>query len=300
MQMMGGRGYIESNAIAQVFRDARVFRIFEGPTEALHHFLGASATRTPHVLRTYLATLMDEAALREYFDAPLEQLQSSAAGSHADLAHWRYSAAGCYVCELVFYAIGRAANTVPNEWLNERLIGSLRAFETAMQRAPTIESADALTAFARVLDEQLGEDTCRVSQPELKRDPWIGPAASADTTQLGSPNEPVGIAAPVPLPIALTPAPRPCEAPDAAGKFNEIAGFITQWIAKQCGIEPAAVGLDAEFALLGLGSIDSTTLADSVSERFLVDLDPTVLWNYPNTRELATFVDSKLKLFDCA
>jgi acyl carrier protein len=87
---------------------------------------------------------------------------------------------------------------------------------------------------------------------------------------------------------------------EANGRLDDIAGFIAQWIATRCGIERESVALDAEFALLGLGSIDSTGLADSLSERFSVDLDPTVLWNYPNTRELATFVDTRLALSERA
>lgn len=43
LQILGGRGYLETEAIARPFRDARVLRIFEGPTEALLHHIGSSA-----------------------------------------------------------------------------------------------------------------------------------------------------------------------------------------------------------------------------------------------------------------
>jgi alkylation response protein AidB-like acyl-CoA dehydrogenase len=43
MQLLGGRGYIESNIAPQIFRDARLFRIFEGPTETLQMHLGLLA-----------------------------------------------------------------------------------------------------------------------------------------------------------------------------------------------------------------------------------------------------------------
>ncbi len=42
IQMMGGRGYIETNIAPQFFRDARLQRIFEGPTETLLMYLGSS------------------------------------------------------------------------------------------------------------------------------------------------------------------------------------------------------------------------------------------------------------------
>jgi len=41
MQMLGGRGYLETNLAPQLLRDARVLRILEGPSEALYVHLGA-------------------------------------------------------------------------------------------------------------------------------------------------------------------------------------------------------------------------------------------------------------------
>jgi acyl-CoA synthetase (AMP-forming)/AMP-acid ligase II/alkylation response protein AidB-like acyl-CoA dehydrogenase/acyl carrier protein len=42
MQLLGGRGYVETNLVPQLLRDARAFRIFEGPSEALLSFAGSS------------------------------------------------------------------------------------------------------------------------------------------------------------------------------------------------------------------------------------------------------------------
>jgi alkylation response protein AidB-like acyl-CoA dehydrogenase len=41
IQMLGGRGYIENNLVTKIFRDARVGRIFEGPTETMMHYMGS-------------------------------------------------------------------------------------------------------------------------------------------------------------------------------------------------------------------------------------------------------------------
>lgn len=43
LQILGGRGYDEANGVAQMLRDARVLRIFEGPTETLATYIGALA-----------------------------------------------------------------------------------------------------------------------------------------------------------------------------------------------------------------------------------------------------------------
>lgn len=41
VQTLGARGYEEASGASKLYRDARVFRIFEGPTEALNMYLGS-------------------------------------------------------------------------------------------------------------------------------------------------------------------------------------------------------------------------------------------------------------------
>lgn len=45
LQLLGGRGYLENNEVARIVRDARVGRIFEGPSETMWHFLGSRLLR---------------------------------------------------------------------------------------------------------------------------------------------------------------------------------------------------------------------------------------------------------------
>lgn len=40
MQLLGGRGYMENNILARFYRDSRVLRVFEGPSETLFGHLG--------------------------------------------------------------------------------------------------------------------------------------------------------------------------------------------------------------------------------------------------------------------
>ncbi|MDX3763694.1 acyl-CoA dehydrogenase family protein [Streptomyces sp. AK02-04a] len=56
MQLLGGRGYDEANVAARMYRDLRVYRIFEGPTEALCDFLARRALRQSGQVRTMLST----------------------------------------------------------------------------------------------------------------------------------------------------------------------------------------------------------------------------------------------------
>ncbi|MEU6610103.1 acyl-CoA dehydrogenase family protein [Streptomyces shenzhenensis] len=54
MQLLGGRGYDEANTAARMYRDLRVYRIFEGPTEALCDFLGRRTLRQTGQVTTML------------------------------------------------------------------------------------------------------------------------------------------------------------------------------------------------------------------------------------------------------
>lgn len=68
VQLLGGRGYIETNIAPQILRDARILRIFEGPTETMQNHLGLLVLY--HSRKIY-------ASIEQQFNAPeiSEQLQ---------------------------------------------------------------------------------------------------------------------------------------------------------------------------------------------------------------------------------
>lgn len=51
LQMLGARGYIENNLVGKDWRDYRLFRIFEGATEAITPYVGKRIQRNPEVFR---------------------------------------------------------------------------------------------------------------------------------------------------------------------------------------------------------------------------------------------------------
>ncbi|WP_316179311.1 AMP-binding protein [Bradyrhizobium sp. SZCCHNRI1009] len=55
VQILGGRGYVHPNLAPGLFEDARLFRIFEGPTEAMAAFLGARALNEPEGLYRFIS-----------------------------------------------------------------------------------------------------------------------------------------------------------------------------------------------------------------------------------------------------
>ncbi|OHX21936.1 acyl-CoA dehydrogenase family protein [Chromobacterium sphagni] len=62
-QLLGGRGYCDNNPLSQLARDARVTRIFEGPSETLSVFLGQSLWQGGHPMLSHLGRLAGGNAL---------------------------------------------------------------------------------------------------------------------------------------------------------------------------------------------------------------------------------------------
>ncbi|MCG8312771.1 MAG: AMP-binding protein [Pseudomonadales bacterium] len=79
VQTLGGRGYIESNLAPQMLRDARVLRIFEGPTEAMSYYLGMRTLRVAEVS----TASVDHGTIK--FCVSNLQLQASSENTKAEL-----------------------------------------------------------------------------------------------------------------------------------------------------------------------------------------------------------------------
>jgi acyl-CoA synthetase (AMP-forming)/AMP-acid ligase II/alkylation response protein AidB-like acyl-CoA dehydrogenase len=81
VQMLGGRGYIESNGAPQILRDARVLRILEGPTETLYAHLGASMAQPDGAVHGFLAATLGRPALAAELATVVSRLRAAQAGS---------------------------------------------------------------------------------------------------------------------------------------------------------------------------------------------------------------------------
>lgn len=98
IQVLGSRGYDEANGAAQLLRDARVTRIFEGTTEALIAYVGSQALVPSSDIYEFLRTELGAAELAETLERSVREMRGrrfAAVGPAADLPRpWQCALAG--------------------------------------------------------------------------------------------------------------------------------------------------------------------------------------------------------------
>lgn len=75
IQLLGARGYEEGSGAAQYFRDARVFRIFEGPTEALNMYLGSRVLNMNSKLEHFICKILNQENLFDDIQRTISQVK---------------------------------------------------------------------------------------------------------------------------------------------------------------------------------------------------------------------------------
>jgi acyl carrier protein len=255
MQMLGGRGYLETNLAPQLLRDARVLRILEGPSEALYAHLGA-LVRVP-------GNPVAQAIARFGGDAhALWPAQGSGAWQDArngEFAAWTLLAAT---------ARGDAA-----AWAARRLdalrhaIGAESAAVAACPAGATLAARIAAHALAIGDIEQDAPGEAGGLDPLLRQ-----AAPAAEVPEAPPP------AAPSSLELVRTCFERwLCE-----GALGDAASpRIDAWT------------VDTPFGDLGIDSLASVPLALEIEGASGVPVSAELLYDYPTVRALAAYIDEQ-------
>ncbi|MBH5372201.1 acyl-CoA dehydrogenase family protein [Bradyrhizobium glycinis] len=163
VQLVGGRGYDEGTPLAKIYRDARILRIFEGPTEALLSHLGrcllSKATRDEisDLFRSLGASSVHAAAIEEL--SALNETDGAVliyAGwlttlglAHAVMSSGRFSISDC------------------TEAASDLVRSELAVLRT---RAPAPQSFEDRNRASRTLATFLRDISCSIRSPVLTDD----------------------------------------------------------------------------------------------------------------------------------
>ncbi|MFT4060609.1 MAG: amino acid adenylation domain-containing protein [Legionella sp.] len=85
LQLLGARGYEATCDVSKIFRDARVFRIFEGPTEALNMYLGSRLLADNPAFEQFICHILKQPQLFKEIQQVLSQIREQTQSKKAEL-----------------------------------------------------------------------------------------------------------------------------------------------------------------------------------------------------------------------
>ena len=317
VQMLGGRGYIESNGAPQILRDARVLRILEGPTETLYAHLGASTAQPEGAVHVFLAETLGRPALAAELAALVARLRaardgSRLFGSQATLNGWLDHRIGELAARAFLVAAAEKRQqdgAVDPQLASDAVVWARRRFsalghelvaEMAANRPHG--SSDALLALVKTyaadigdVDQQLPGES-QGADALLRRD--AGAALGAAPRQ--------GRAAAAPLAVVGVPSAAPGTDSAADAAAGSAAGSAaTRAIVYECIMnwlrsEPLRQGVEFDagtpFTDLGMDSLATASISAELEERVGMTILPELLVDYGTVSALAAFIDSRARL----
>lgn len=294
MQLLGARGYIETNGVPQMLRDARLLRIFEGPSETMLMFVGSrllAGARVSDFIRHQLA----QDALADGIDEAIADVQrkfSDLASGPSDSdrrqrAAWilgELGLAAVWLAGVVDYR-ARTANgdyAMAQDWAKSRFDAACaRARDASPTQDVPLGSEEIARIVGRYADsigdvEQHADGELQMMDPMLKRDAVAHPRAANDGLDVAT--------VAVRPAAAATPPERSHPAPPAAAELERL---IRGWMATRLGIDASRVDVGKAFYDFGLDSVTAVEMIGGLGERLGRSLSPTLVWDFPTIRELA-------------
>jgi acyl-CoA synthetase (AMP-forming)/AMP-acid ligase II/alkylation response protein AidB-like acyl-CoA dehydrogenase/acyl carrier protein len=305
VQLLGGRGYIETNIAPQLLRDVRLLRIFEGPSETMQMFVGnrVAANSAPFF------ALLRQTLGAESIAAALESLASEVKTRDGQHAAMLLGEAGTFALWLA--VVEKTVEKTPSAaasraWLRAKFDAALAAARSAQDE--TLAAAD-LERIINGYAGQIGDiDQHRPGvvdalDPLLRRKAAFASAVVPATTVPGRHPE-------------RSEGSQPTESPrsardDGAGVGRDagagvgrnatrvaaapmdkaaIERWLQNWIAQRMRRDVSTVGVTRPFADLGLDSLTAVELTHHLEQALGVSVPPTATWDYPNIQTLAASV----------
>ncbi|WP_249998236.1 acyl-CoA dehydrogenase family protein [Actinoplanes sp. M2I2] len=159
LQVLGARGFLDTNTVGQHFRDYRLFRIFEGSTEAIMVYLGTTLVRAPDEF----TRLVDQANPAAHVLKLIDQVADIAADRPVDAAarHIHAAVVGELVCWTLLTMVTSdaahrsAMHGYTASWAEHQLQQRLRNAQLGFHRdLPTrAEFADHVAGYAEVIGD---------------------------------------------------------------------------------------------------------------------------------------------------
>ena len=321
VQFLGGRGYIETNIAPQILRDARVLRIFEGPTETLKMFLGSrivnhnkflgdnlaqrrlsrfsrgkdaeSNTRNcdttcnrDREFVTFIQDTFDSADVCEQLFEAVEEVErhfenNSVFGKSIDNKRWIYSVVGEITADAILLAATRYSYSQNPSRDLKRAIAWAE-----LQFQQRINNALAVTP------DELVTETAGITSELI--DSYQQAIGNIEQNLAGEDRELDELlvreqSASVNFQEKAVVDP---STPRLGGGNQSIQVWLSQWLSNKLQIPLDKIDRTKAFADYGIDSVMAVELAQDLEEWLPDDLEvePTLAWNFPSIEALAGYL----------
>jgi acyl-CoA synthetase (AMP-forming)/AMP-acid ligase II/alkylation response protein AidB-like acyl-CoA dehydrogenase/acyl carrier protein len=294
VQMLGGRGYIESNLVAQMLRDARLFRIFEGPTETLNMFIGTSVIHSGQELDKFLRDELSAAAISHLLKEAGEQIKARCLNS-TDLfsnsttaLRWAYAVTGEIAMHALLWAAALTGDKATQS--HKAAVWAQAQFEMLLQQAldttpaeQVLLDANAITALVSDYAEHIGD----IEQARAGEDHSVDGMLARHQPV----NRPIAATTAAATTAAAITAPEKALAAPALKSLKRAAepieARLIEWLSRELGLKDEAIDIRKPFSYYGVDSITGTALVADIQNWIGRPLSPTLVWVYPTIEKLA-------------
>ncbi|MEY2933627.1 MAG: hypothetical protein RL033_4376 [Pseudomonadota bacterium] len=198
MQLLGGRGYTENTPVPQMMRDARVLRIFEGPTETMSTFLGARLMGSPAGLTKLIGETLKAPHLVPQLGEVADMVARAAARAQETLGTgsilWGQMRAGKLASWLTLQAAlegQQSAEPQPEVarsllWVKAHLQRELRDLQYGIPEEATYLDEPALTALVESFRHRIGDVVQTLPPMDYTPDPLLSTEQATPASSLSS------------------------------------------------------------------------------------------------------------------
>ncbi|KVU41106.1 AMP-dependent synthetase [Burkholderia ubonensis] len=301
MQFLGGRGYIETNLAPQIFRDARLTRITEGPNETLLVRLGSRLLNGDDDLLGYIGHKLDAKVLVTELRQLGEQLMEDGLTNASNLGgtehattwvnYWFGAAAQwALLMAVIKQAAGqRRVDDATLGWAQGQYELAIEAAQRQVCLRTALSTSAQLNDWALSNEHEIGSLEQSIPSASQLIDPLL---RAEDGTALGA-SEPAGHGR---------------EGPDATSNRiriernrsvdRELIRSVEQWLIAWLRVRLERHGFrltrTTTFAEIGLDSTLAVELALEFSETFSVAVDASAVWDYPSVNTLAEYLATRI------
>ena len=290
VQFLGGRGYIETNVATQLWRDARVTRILEGPSEALNMFLGSRVLNDGAALHEFLKGL-GAATVSSRLEAVAQAIHSQCTSGQfrfgdgpADQRRWAYALVGHVATDALLLAATPSTDpTHCRPWAEQRFEASIA---TALAQASASGYRFTGDDFSRLAGEyrsSIGDVEQSLDGEDIALDPMLRRAEAPRREAKAAP--PVGVVNPD-TPVA--PASRPEQPAVAIIDAPAIEQFMIAEVAKALKLQKSSIDPTRSLLYYGVDSVATVMLAANLEDWLGLQINPEIVYNLPVIRHLAT------------